>query len=24
LRAARFLRQHKAGLFDMADVLQLR
>ena len=24
LRAARFLRQHRAGLFDMADVLQLR
>jgi len=24
LRAARFLRQHKVGLFDMADVLQLR
>ena len=24
LRAARFLRQHKSGLFDMFDVLQLR
>ena len=24
LRAARFLQQHKAGLFDMFDVLQLR
>jgi 4-hydroxy-tetrahydrodipicolinate reductase len=24
LRAARFLLQHKAGLFDMFDVLQLR
>lgn len=24
LRAARFLRQHRVGLFDMADVLQLR
>jgi 4-hydroxy-tetrahydrodipicolinate reductase len=24
LRAARFLQQHKTGLFDMFDVLQLR